>query len=148
MPALITPGGAYGVFKKRNKQIEKPVKSTLDLRRVCSEENNARDMQLAESLCGICAGEFPDNEHNSWNLVRICHPGNRTYAMVEPDPKDVGYDRFVFVLDYTVSFRQACMTQVGDPDILSDWIHSRRIRHGTKDYPPGRAGAGEAAATF
>ena len=74
---------------------------TLDLREVSGEEWTTRDRRLSKSLSSICVDEVPDNEHNTWKLLKTLHTGARTYALIEPNPNDVGYDRFVFVFRFS-----------------------------------------------
>lgn len=84
-----------GFFWKKKES--KPSRKALDLRGASGEENAKRDSQISKSIQGVCTDTFPDNEHNTWNLLKILHIGERTYTLVEPEPNDVGYDRFVFV---------------------------------------------------
>ena len=59
-----------------------------------------RDRKISRSLQEICKNEFPDNEENSWQQLKTLHDGDRMYSLIEMEPKDVGYDRFVFVFRF------------------------------------------------
>ena len=86
-------------FKRKTKP--KPAPKALDLQTVLGEERAPRDSLLTESLQSLCVNEFPDNEHNTWSLLKTLHIGARTFGLIEPEPNDVGYDRFVFVFSFS-----------------------------------------------
>jgi hypothetical protein len=87
-----------GFFTGRERP--KPEAESLDLRALAAADNPARDRQIAESITGIGVEEFPDNEHNTWSVLKTLHVGHRSYVLAEPEPKDVGYDQFVFVFQF------------------------------------------------
>ncbi len=84
----------------RRKQKPKPVAESLDLRNAQDYANLTRGHVLEKDIGRICAEWFPDNEDNTWRILRMRHLGGRSYAQVEPEPKDVGYDNFVFLFEF------------------------------------------------
>lgn len=84
-----------GFFKtKRDPKLDV---ADLDLRSVAGVANADRESRISGSLGAIGAENFPDNPDNTWNLLESRHLGEQTFTLVEPEPNDVGYDRFVFV---------------------------------------------------
>lgn len=63
-------------------------------------ENPDRDALLHNSIWAICTDNFPDNEHNTWHIRRSLHVGDTSYLEIEPEPNDVGYDRFLFWITF------------------------------------------------
>lgn len=74
----------------------------LDLRLMADKATSHpdRDAKIKQSITAICSGTFPDNEHNTWEVRKTLHIGATTYLLVEPHPKDAGYDSFVFLLRF------------------------------------------------
>ena len=71
----------------------------LDLDKAGSDGTARRRPDADTGLVTALAREtFPDNLHNSWRVLQTLELGEQTYVMVEPDPDDVGYSRFVFLL--------------------------------------------------
>ena len=62
-----------------------------------------RDATLSEIVPEICAESFPDNEDNIWHIQRTAHSDDTAYILVRPEPNDVGYDRFVLLVDFSVA---------------------------------------------
>jgi hypothetical protein len=58
------------------------------------------DTVLDQSIPGICAEWFPDNEGNTWNIERTARIDDRAFVLVRYGPDDVGSDRFVVLLDF------------------------------------------------
>ncbi len=67
----------------------------LDLRNVNSASNGARDGRISASLNRICRENFPDNEHRTWAIVKTRRVEERSCALIEPEPEDVGHDSIV-----------------------------------------------------
>lgn len=62
-----------------------------------------RDATLSEIVPDICAESFPDNQDNTWHIERTAHSDDTAYVLVRPEPNDVGYDRFVLLVDFSVA---------------------------------------------
>jgi hypothetical protein len=60
-----------------------------------------REKYLQENIAKISQENFPDNLKNTWKILSFVHKNTQTYVEVEPEPKDVGYDKFVYVMDYS-----------------------------------------------
>ncbi len=87
-----------GFFNKKSDP--KPEVPDLDLRTVAGVSNVDRETRISGSLAHVGVENFPDNPHNTWTLLETRHLDDHSYALVEPDPNDVGYDRFVFVFRF------------------------------------------------
>ena len=87
-----------GFFKKKSDP--KPPVADLDLRTVAGVPNPDREGRISGSLAEVGVENFPDNPHNTWTLLETRHLDDRSFALVEPEPNDVGYDRFVFVFRF------------------------------------------------
>lgn len=59
-----------------------------------------RDDVVNETMPMICSEWFPDNSDNRWHVENTAHQGDRSYALVRPEPDDVGYDRFVVLVEF------------------------------------------------
>jgi len=60
-----------------------------------------REIYLRENISRISMENFPDNQNNTWKILSFSHDKNLTYVEVEPDPKDVGYDRFKYAMNFS-----------------------------------------------
>ncbi len=60
-----------------------------------------REKFLQENIAKISQENFPENQKNTWKILSFLHKDTQTYVEVEPEPKDVGYDKFVYVIDYS-----------------------------------------------
>lgn len=89
------------MFFSRKKQKPKPVAEPLDLRNTQGSANTSREHLLEKDIRRICAEWFPDNEDNTWRILRMLHTTERSYAEVEPEPKDVGCDTLVFLFEFS-----------------------------------------------
>ena len=61
-----------------------------------------RDAVLGRVIPGVFAKWFPDNEGNIWHIERTAHSHDTALVLVRPDPNDVGYDRFVVLVDFSL----------------------------------------------
>ncbi|GEM_PF-878580 len=68
-----------------------------------------REQYLRENIDRISKAEFPENWKNAWAILGFRHEGARTYVEVEPAPKDVGYDRFKYLMDFSSSKAPVCV---------------------------------------
>jgi len=84
----------------QKKSDPKPVVTDLDLRSVAGMPNPDRESLISGSLGHVVEENFPDNPHNTWTLLETRHFEGRSFALVEPEPNDVGYDSFVFVFQF------------------------------------------------
>jgi len=61
-----------------------------------------RDAVLGRVIPGVCSEWFPDNEGTIWHIERTAHSHDTALVLVRPEPNDVGYDRFVVLVDFAL----------------------------------------------
>jgi hypothetical protein len=73
--------------------------------------NRERDQVIRERMNDIGRKSFPEDTGVSWAVLKIVHAGEYSFVESEPDSPDVGYPKFIFVLQFTESgkpFQVAC----------------------------------------
>jgi hypothetical protein len=73
--------------------------------------NRERDQIIRERINDIGREDFPEDTGVSWDVLKIVHAGEYSFVEAEPDSPDVGYPKFIFVLQFMKSgkpFGVAC----------------------------------------
>ena len=65
--------------------------------RSTSSDRQAREARLSAELATHAHEQFPDNTHNTWEVIGFAHPNSETCVVeAKADPDDVGYPSFKF----------------------------------------------------
>lgn len=90
-------------FKKKTAAPPKPTpqpKKRLDLDALMAKGVNRPEQRAAieAAMSAVCHEDFPDNEENVWTLRKYLDLQKMIFVLMEPEPKDVGYDFFIFCM--------------------------------------------------
>jgi len=69
----------------------------------------ARENYLRKNIDAISKENFPDNQEDTYMILGFSHKANQTYVEVEPHSKDVGYDRYKYLMDYSGEEAPTCV---------------------------------------
>jgi hypothetical protein len=56
---------------------------------------------IRDHITGIAEAAFPDNIGNEWKILNLTETTNGFEVEVEPNPDNVGYSRFHFIIKFT-----------------------------------------------
>lgn len=99
---VMAVGGAAGCGEKPSGESARGKENVVQQ----APANNAeREKYLRDNIAKISQENFPDNLRNTWKILNFTHKETQTYIEVEPEPKDVGYDKFIYVMNYSQNDR-------------------------------------------
>ncbi len=62
--------------------------------------NEAREAYIQKHITWFCEEEFPDDTGIQWPILGFQHHDGLVFVEVEPQPNQVGYDKFKFVFSF------------------------------------------------
>lgn len=103
-------------FKKKSEPTDNPAENILLEIKEPGDRRPGRDPVIRDNIKQFCIETFPDNEQNAWHVRGTWHNLEHSYVLVEPEPDDVGYDRFIFHLRF--------LSEPEEPQITAVYCHN------------------------